>query len=200
MTGLTKRNMERGAEVAENFSRLPRKAQELFFAALIEEGVDWERGLATIFLECTDISCSECESPIEMIFDVAFNLTSIMATRCKNIPISFWLQSQAPVKCNNKNYRADFMFNTEEYDLCDIKFENDYKLIIECDGHDFHEKTKAQVTKNNERDMDLKKAGYDVIHFNGSQIFNNPMKCANDTIDLIIENIGKITKVGDKDA
>ena len=119
----------------------------------------------------------KCKSPIEKLM----------------CAILFQTEAYFEVQEKIEKYTVDFIIDLTVGEDCNY-------IVIECDGHDFHEKTKAQVTKNNERDMDLKKAGYDVIHFNGSQIFNNPMKCANDTIDLIIENIGKITKVGDKDA
>lgn len=66
------------------------------------------------------------------------------------------------------------------------------KLAIECDGHDFHEKTKAQVVKRNQRDMSLKKSGIDVIHFSGSQIYSDPFGCARELIDYIKLNLKEV--------
>ena len=59
-------------------------------------------------------------------------------------------------------------------------------MLVECDGHDFHEKTKEQVEKDNEREYELKMAVYEILRFSGSQIYNNPFKCANDVYDYLI--------------
>jgi very-short-patch-repair endonuclease len=53
------------------------------------------------------------------------------------------------------------------------------KIITECvemDGHDFHEKTKEQVAYDKERDRAIKLAGYEIIHFSGSEIYKNPSR------------------------
>jgi very-short-patch-repair endonuclease len=42
------------------------------------------------------------------------------------------------------------------------------RLVVECDGHDFHEKTKQQVTKDNRRERELQIAGWHVFRFSGS--------------------------------
>ena len=47
-------------------------------------------------------------------------------------------------------------------------------MVVECDGHDFHEKTRAQVARDNQRDQDLQELGYLVFRFSGSQIFAEP--------------------------
>lgn len=54
---------------------------------------------------------------------------------------------------------------------------------------EFHQKTKEQVQKDNEREYDLKMAGYEILRFSGTQIFNNPIKCAEDTYNYIIKKI-----------
>jgi very-short-patch-repair endonuclease len=82
-----------------------------------------------------------------------------------------------------KNYIVDFCI--------EIKKENEKgdefiisKYIIECDGHDFHEKTKEQARKDKKRDRDLIALGYKVLRFTGSEIYNN--------YEDLIEEINKI--------
>ncbi|MGI8388044.1 endonuclease domain-containing protein [Brucella anthropi] len=48
------------------------------------------------------------------------------------------------------------------------------KLVIECDGHDFHERTKEQATKDRSRDRELSSLGYDVFRFTGSELWRDP--------------------------
>lgn len=50
--------------------------------------------------------------------------------------------------------------------------------IIECDGHDFHEKTKEQVRRDKERDRNLQGAGLTVLRYAGSEIVADPVACA----------------------
>lgn len=51
-------------------------------------------------------------------------------------------------------------------------------LVIECDGHDFHEKTKAQAAKDKSRDRFLTGLQIPVMRFTGSEIWRSPMDCA----------------------
>ena len=57
---------------------------------------------------------------------------------------------------------------------------------IECDGYEFHQKTKEQIIYDNERERNLKKEGYEIIRFSGSEIISNPYKCVQDIIDIIL--------------
>ena len=63
-------------------------------------------------------------------------------------------------------------------------------MVIECDGHDFHKLTKSRVSHDNQRDYDLKIAGYDVLHFSGSQIYSDPYKCAKEVYEYIKSKVG----------
>ena len=59
------------------------------------------------------------------------------------------------------------------------------KIIVECDGHEFHQKSKQQVEKDNQRERDLKKLGYEVVRFSGSEIFKDAEKCVEDLLDIL---------------
>ena len=63
-------------------------------------------------------------------------------------------------------------------------------LIIECDGHDFHEKTKQQATRDKRRDRILQSLGYKVFRFTGSEIYNDAMGCAFEVINSFDTDIG----------
>lgn len=43
-------------------------------------------------------------------------------------------------------------------------------LVVECDGHDFHERTKAQARRDRSRDRRLQAAHYMIFRFTGSEI------------------------------
>lgn len=47
-------------------------------------------------------------------------------------------------------------------------------IAIECDGHDFHERTREQARRDRRRDRDLTALGWDVFRFTGSEIHHDP--------------------------
>lgn len=89
-------------------------------------------------------------------------------------------------------YRVDFMLTYEAWfpgteKLKDgrvqaepVKITN--QLIIECDGHDFHDRTKEQASDDRERDRELKKVGFDVFRYTGSDVWKSPFACAREAI------------------
>ena len=115
-----------------------------------------------------NISDDWCESSIERLFFETFD-----AIRTKNIHTmyDYWLDPQVEIG----NYRVDF-------ELINNK---DKKIIVECDGHEFHQKSKQQVEKDNQRERDLKKLGYEVVRFSGSEIFKDAEKCVEDLLDIL---------------
>ena len=58
------------------------------------------------------------------------------------------------------------------------------EVIVELDGHDFHERTKAQAAADKSRDRYLTGEQYRVIRFTGSEVYADPFKCAHDAIHV----------------
>lgn len=56
-------------------------------------------------------------------------------------------------------------------------------LIVECDGHDFHERTKEQAAKDRSRDRAAILAGYEVFRFTGSELWCDPLGCARQIVE-----------------
>ena len=68
-------------------------------------------------------------------------------------------------------------------------------VLIELDGHDFHEKTKEQVIYRNKRDRILEKYGF-VYHISGSEIYNNISDCIFDLDEYLTERAIEIINGG----
>lgn len=51
------------------------------------------------------------------------------------------------------------------------------RLAIECDGHDYHERTKDQARRDKRRDRWFQTHGITVLRFTGSEIWENPSSC-----------------------
>lgn len=170
-------------EELEAFLKLP-KAIQLQVWADLKAGV----------IELKDIglyglvdAINYCDSPIEQILYVMLNRW-IFENEVDNCEIS----PQYDIETKNKVYRADFllsMFDYREEKGQIVEYVSD--LVIECDGHAFHEKTKEQVKRRNQRDYDIKMEGYEIIHFSGSEIYNDPISCIDKIIALSNMNYKK---------
>lgn len=57
-------------------------------------------------------------------------------------------------------------------------------IVVECDGHEFHEKTKDQASRDKARDRDLQEAGYKVLRFSGADIWRDAFKCADEVLQM----------------
>lgn len=171
----------------ESFNALPMKCKEMFFEKMTEYMMN-DNGGYEIFA-AIGFDYSFCKSPIEKIFCFAFDIL------CAERRINFTLQPQYEFKNRNgKKCFADFGFVTDVDFLEMYKPENGLKLVIECDGHEYHS-SKTQIKRDNERDYDLKSSGYEVLHFSGSQIYENPWKCADQTVQFILEKLGNLMEV-----
>lgn len=143
------------------FEQLPTKAKELLFE---EESVN-ENVLIDIVNYIEYI-----KSPIESIL---FTAISIFINKHD---IRIYIEPQYEIQANKHKYIVDFYICYDE--IINNYLKKDFKLIIECDGHEYHHANKKQVENDYNRENDLKLSGCDVIRFTGSQIYKEPMKCA----------------------
>jgi len=56
-------------------------------------------------------------------------------------------------------------------------------FAIECDGHDFHEKTTQQAQRDKARDRHFQTAGLHIFRFTGSEIWSDPFSVADGIIE-----------------
>lgn len=131
-----------------------------------------------------DFEFPMCKSPIEKYFKFAYEILNVINNKKLE---GIELIAQKEINIGNKTYYADFVMEQTK------KFERDFKLIIECDGHEYHS-TKEQIQRDNLRDLDLKTAGYDVLHFSGSQLYNDPLVCVMKSYQYFIKMSGKLKR------
>lgn len=129
---------------------------------------------------------SRCESPIEQL--LAIRLMDLEPYFYKELSVlsGFKFLSILPQKevvVNDRKYRLDFLIEC----LVDNK---KHLFAIECDGHEFHEKTKKQAARDKARERNLMSKGYKIIRFTGSEIWNDPGKCASDIVDIVQNSVG----------
>lgn len=88
------------------------------------------------------------------------------------------------------SYRVDFLMTFDG--------ETRFKLAIECDGHEWHDRTKQQAAYDRSRDRDLLCLGVFTIRFTGSEIVHSAERCAADAIRaaLAVHEIANLTLGG----
>lgn len=121
------------------------------------------------------------ESPLEIIFYAWFEAfeASWAHAMWRNVRgPKIGLRAQHWVEVEDQRFRLDFMVFVYARNDDDERFRDTLfpKISIELDGHDFHEKTKEQVTKRNQRDRLLQQAGWRVFHVSGSELARRPLE------------------------
>jgi len=77
-------------------------------------------------------------------------------------------------------YRVDF--------LVQIRWEDRLKfIVVECDGHEFHERTKEQAERDRFRDRWMLAHDILVLRFTGSEIWRDPIGRANEVVSLFYD-------------
>jgi len=133
-----------------------------------------------------------CGSPIEQAFlaaaDMSLHLegahlhvgmpTDLMKERAAETKLlEVFIKPQWKVA----GYRADFLLG-----YAGAGSHQQTSIIVECDGHEWHEKTKAQAQKDKERERVLNSHVAKVIRFTGSEINARPIACFQSAM-LILE-------------
>jgi very-short-patch-repair endonuclease len=132
-----------------------------------------------------------CESPIEELFAAASLLHREGARHLGVEMYHFgspfnrekrgcdWDSTDVYLQAQIGQYRADFLFD-------DLHEGKRRFIVVELDGHDWHERTKQQATRDKKRDRALVAAGYRIMRFTGSEIYADPGECLQEVIDAIL--------------
>lgn len=121
---------------------------------------------------CARYPSSDSESPIEQLFHASLTLLwdHLMIPRD-----GVRVQQQEELG----NYRADFLFTVK------AKSGETVRIVVELDGHDFHERTKEQASRDKARDRWMTGQGIQVMRFSGSDVWRNPFQCVSEVADRI---------------
>ena len=137
-----------------------------------------------------DRDASRYGSPIEALFDKAlqtlYRLEPPAPDEAFILPIVnkdqfrsehygyLVLYSAEQVRC--LDWPVDFLIAAQDYNGFT------HFAVVECDGHEFHERTKDQAQRDRSRDRRLQEAGFRVFRFTGSELYRDPIGCAREVI------------------
>lgn len=87
------------------------------------------------------------------------------------------------------SYRADFLLTltVSDYDDDCLPIEAAHAAVIECDGHDFRDRTKQQASRDRARDRFMQMQNIAVLRFTGSDIWNDPGAPARDAFAYLLQ-------------
>lgn len=136
-----------------------------------------------------DLLESGIESPIEDLFWIACNAQCaahhhevnpfpvIGEDLVRHDNVGVHITPQAKIG----KYRVDFLLRQvgiAPSDICS-------PVVVELDGHAFHDKDKQQRSYEKARDRFLVRQGYRVLHFTGSDVVADPFKVAHEALDML---------------
>lgn len=75
-------------------------------------------------------------------------------------------------------YRADFLLDVNTYDQRQT-------IVVECDGHAYHERTKEQAARDRSRDRWMVEKDITVLRYTGSEIVRDAVGCAEQICSVV---------------
>jgi very-short-patch-repair endonuclease len=84
---------------------------------------------------------------------------------------------QAKIACGDdldRQLRVDFLVSSPRA-----------SLVVEVDGHQWHERTQEQAIRDRKRDRDLVSVGQIPIRFMAIEVMRNPDSCVNEAISTL---------------
>lgn len=128
------------------------------------------------------------ESEIELMMLCGFELHNLFYTGtgrpfCKIVrPGDFWSSEEAYLVIRPQfqweKYRIDFRIDVNNLG---------YPVFIECDGHNFHERTKEQAERDRTKDRAIQAANIPIMRFTGREIYRDPLGCINQVCKFVVD-------------
>lgn len=155
-------------------------------AAALKGKLEERRFSDEMYANCLEM---EMQSPIEHMFWVAANLLCDSAYVKANPDVGYsldgnhkyedgvYIQQQYPIG----NYKVDFLISQHGIGPDEILT----PVVVELDGHAFHDKDKRQRAYEKARDRFLVRRGYRVLHFTGSEVVADPFKVAYEALEMV---------------
>lgn len=134
-----------------------------------------------------DLALIDCESPIEQLLSVELYRINLLDLCYYNPKIDVMgIEIQKPIP--NTKYIVDFLITVA---YSNKGKQHIFQFIVECDGHEFHQKTKEQVERDNIRARELQRLGYELIRFSGTEIYHKSYRCAKEILKIIVSKLGE---------
>lgn len=167
------------AEHADDWQDVPLEEMDRVTKELVSEAqtiiFEWESGR------------SLCQSPIE---ERLFAALLVSTDGYRRIRFDEMALKYPPDE--GTVFIPQFKFLSYAVDFMVVNYVNKvpaFSIAIECDGHDFHERTKEQARHDKSRDRAMAAHGLTVLRFTGSEIFRDAQKCCAEIESIVFSRI-----------
>lgn len=130
-------------------------------------------------------------SPIEKILYLSLKMmrfSSFAGDPLMNYQLD--IVAQPEIKIDKKRYRPDFLLTmSQAIKIEGTQYVRSFECYIECDGHDYHERTKAQAKNDRTKDRAFMNEGIQLIRYTGSEIYNDSFACAMEIERFMFKNL-----------
>lgn len=89
-----------------------------------------------------------------------------------------------------KRYRADFLLRLSRWNHTSGQTDYLANLVIEVDEQNYHQQTEEQDKQNKLRDIQISQAGYTILRFSGTELFEQMEETIEKVTDFLIRKIG----------
>jgi very-short-patch-repair endonuclease len=122
---------------------------------------------------------SFCESPIEALLLAALTWQAAMNSwSASGIPPVRVMVDPPRDKALCITIVPQFKWQGYRIDFAIFLNSDEPEFFVECDGHDFHERTPAQAERDRSKDRQIQAAGFPIIRFTGREIYRDCGECA----------------------
>lgn len=77
-------------------------------------------------------------------------------------------------------------------------------VVVECDGHEFHDRTPAQASEDRRRDRVLQRLGFPLLRFTGTDVMRNRTEVAREIAEfvnqLLNEKHARLAEVAERES
>ena len=139
-----------------------------------------------------------CESPIEQLFLAAthtiLNVNALAEGESDvshDIAVIYGVSIRQQAKIGN--YRVDFRMEYTSGEMVDYDKgkraagHEIRKIVVELDGHEFHDTNEKQRRYEKARDRFLQKKGYKVFHYTGAEVVKDPFAAAAECVAYLVD-------------
>ena len=130
-------------------------------------GKQFEREVKSLF------DLHSVSSPIEQIFLMEWHFSKLDES------LDVKLLPQSTVNTPTGTFTLDFLV-TPRNDTT-----SPFRIGIELDGHEFHERSKGQVARDKRRERAIVQSGVTILRFAGSEIVRNARSCVDEVLEYV---------------
>ena len=162
-----------------------------------------KKGVIENFFDVLNDFLNKTQSPIEELFALKMLKSQeafYVQNRINRLPLEYFEKDkqfeemEATIDFYGRTLLLIPQFKVQQYHTIDFLLylpKYDIRIAIECDGHDFHEKTKEQAKKDKQRDRYLVANNFYIFRYSGSEIYEKGNSIFREIEDFLINLLRK---------